>query len=124
MLLAALALMTQSVVEMRHHHRLLVIAAPAEADRQAQQQIAALAASQEPLAARDVVIVTVMADRVAGVRDSAAALRQLWSLPRDRFTVLLIGKDGHVALRQTDPITPATLIAAIDAMPMRRAGLR
>lgn len=70
MLLAALALMTQSVVEMRHHHRLLVIAAPAEADRQAQQQIAALAASQEPLAARDVVIVTVMADRVAGVRDS------------------------------------------------------
>ncbi|WP_426257461.1 DUF4174 domain-containing protein [Sphingomonas sp. DC1600-2] len=124
MLLAALALMTQSVVEMRHHHRLLVIAAPAETDRQAQQQIAALAASQEPLAARDVVIVTVMADRVAGVRDSAAALRQLWSLPRDRFTVLLIGKDGHVALRQTDPITPATLIAAIDAMPMRRAGLR
>ena len=76
------------------------------------------------LAARDVVIVTVMADRVAGVRDSAAALRQLWSLPRDRFAVLLIGKDGHVALRQTDPITPATLIAAIDAMPMRRAGLR
>ncbi len=124
MLLAALALMTQSVVEMRHHHRLLVIAAPAEADRQAQQQIAALTASQEPLAARDVVIVTVMADRVAGVRDSAAALRQLWSLPRDRFAVLLIGKDGHVALRQTDPITPATLIAAIDAMPMRRAGLR
>ena len=124
MLLAALALMTQSVVEMRHHHRLLVIAAPAETDRQAQQQIAALAASQEPLAARDVVIVTVMADRVAGVRDSAAALRQLWSLPHDRFAVQLIGKDGHVALRQTDPITPATLIAAIDAMPMRRAGLR
>jgi hypothetical protein len=124
MLLAALAFMTQSVVEMRHHHRLLVIAAPAEPDRQAQQQIAALAASQEPLAARDVVIVTIMADRVAGVRDSAAALRQLWSLPRDRFTVLLIGKDGHEALRQTDPMTPATLIAAIDAMPMRRAGLR
>lgn len=106
MLLAALALMTQSVVEMRHHYRLLVIAAPAETDRQAQQQIAALAAASELLAARDVVIVTVMADRVAGVRDSAAALRQLWSLPRDRFTVLLIGKDGHVALRQTDPITP------------------
>lgn len=124
MLLAALALMTQSVVEMRHHHRLLVIAAPAATDRQAQQQIAALAASQEPLAARDVVIVTILADRVAGVRDSAAALRRLWSLPRDRFAVLLIGKDGHVALRQTDPMTPATLVAAIDAMPMRRAGLR
>lgn len=124
MLLAALALITQSVVEMRHHHRLLVIAAPAATDRQAQQQIAALAARQEPLAARDVVIVTILADRVAGARDSAAALRRIWSLPRDRFTVLLIGKDGHEALRQTDPITPATVIAAIDAMPMRRAGLR
>lgn len=124
LLAAALALMAQTVVEMRHHHRVLIVAAPAADDGQARRQVAALAPHKAQLDARDVVIVTVAGGRVQGAGDSAAALRRRWHLPDDRFTVLLIGKDGHEALRRTDPLSSATLIAAIDAMPMRRAGLR
>jgi hypothetical protein len=40
------------------------------------------------------------------------------------FQVLLIGKDGHVALRSAEPVAAATLQSRVDAMPMRRAGER
>lgn len=35
------------------------------------------------------------------------------------FTVMLIGKDGGVKLRKTEPVTADELFALIDAMPMR-----
>jgi hypothetical protein len=38
--------------------------------------------------------------------------------------VVLVGKDGHAALRRSEPIDASTLVATIDAMPMRRAGQR
>ena len=56
--------------------------------------------------------------------DTADALRQRFALPPDRFTVLLIGKDGHVAVRSGEPLQGADLTRIIDAMPMRRAGQR
>jgi hypothetical protein len=40
------------------------------------------------------------------------------------FSVALIGKDGHVALRSQSALTGAQLEAIIDAMPMRRSGER
>lgn len=55
---------------------------------------------------------------------AAAALRMQLGVAGDRFTVLLIGKDGGIKLTLARPVGAAELIAVIDAMPMRRAGLR
>ena len=50
-----------------------------------------------------------------------AALRRRLRVEAGRFTALLVGKDGHVALRSHEPVVAARLFPAIDAMPMRRA---
>ena len=69
-------------------------------------------------------VVEVIGDRVTGARDAASALRIRLQLPTKRFAVVLIGKDGHVALRSGEPVLAETLQGRIDAMPMRRAGQR
>ena len=69
-------------------------------------------------------LVEVLGNTVRGASDSAAALRRSYKLPADRFTVILIGKDGGEKRRSDTPMSAATLTATIDAMPMRRAGER
>jgi hypothetical protein len=73
---------------------------------------------------RDVSLVEIAGDRVSGSTDTALNLRAQYGLPKNHFVVLLIGKDGHVALRSTSPVTAGVLMETIDAMPMRRAGQR
>ena len=73
---------------------------------------------------RDVSVIEIIGDTVLGSADDAASLRRRYDLSDGGFTVLLIGKDGHVALRSRRPLSGSTLAAAIDAMPMRRAGGR
>ncbi len=40
------------------------------------------------------------------------------------FAVLLLGKDGGVKRRETQPVVPASLFSTIDAMPMRQQETR
>ena len=61
---------------------------------------------------------------MTGARDTAASLRTRLRLPAARFAIVLIGKDGTVALRSAEPVPADTLQGRIDAMPMRRAGQR
>ena len=69
-------------------------------------------------------IVELVGDRVVGATDTAAALRQRWNLKPDHFTAILIGKDGHEALRTETIFAADGLSQTLDAMPMRRAGQR
>ncbi len=128
MLLAA-ALMaasgaTATVADMRHHRRVLIVAAPSESDVRRIAQRASLDAMPKELDDRVVTVVELTGDTVRGAADSAAALRTRWRLPKAAFGVVLVGKDGHAALRRAEPIDRTTLVATIDAMPMRRAGQR
>ncbi len=52
--------------------------------------------------------------------DAAGTLR----LAPAAFRVILLGKDGHVALQSIAPVPAARIEAAIDAMPMRRDEMR
>ena len=123
MLLAA-ALAAATVADMRHQRRVLIVAAPSETDARRIAQRASLDAMPKQLDDRDVTVVEITGDTVSGAADSAAALRTRWRLPKAAFGVVLVGKDGHAALRRAEPIDRATLVATIDAMPMRRAGQR
>jgi hypothetical protein len=69
-------------------------------------------------------VVSIVRDSVSGSREAARVLRQRYGLPATTFSVVLIGKDGHVALRSPTALTGAQLETAIDAMPMRKAGQR
>jgi hypothetical protein len=131
LLLAATALMESGAVpaseptmaQMQWHRRVLIVSAPSASDPQ-------FTAEQRALSQwtggddRDVSVVVIERDTVSGSGESAAALRTRYRLASDTFAVALVGKDGHVALRSGTPLTGAQLEAAIDAMPMRRAGQR
>jgi hypothetical protein len=108
---------------MRWQRRVVVVAAAAADDPRLLAQRRALAGWQGA-ADRDVTVVAVVGRVVEGVDDTAAALRGRFALPPDRFSVVLVGKDGHVALRSGEPVGAIELAGAIDAMPMRRAGQR
>lgn len=62
-----------------------------------------------------------LAGERAGLEDRRLAVEEHFSKP---FTVALIGLDGGEKQRWTEPVPPATVFAAVDAMPMRRRELR
>jgi hypothetical protein len=124
LILAALAGATPpGIATLRGHRRIVLIAAP-QGDPAAATQQAMIAQWHPGADDRDVWVVTVAGPVVTGAADAATMLRQRYRLNPARFQVLLIGKDGHVALRAAHPVTAARLQQIIDAMPMRRAGER
>lgn len=122
--LVAAAASTPSVADMKWQCRVLVVAAPRASDPALAAQRNALRGWRRGAKDRDVQVVEVIGGRVTGARDTAAALRTRLRLPATRFAVVLVGKDGTVALRSAAPVPADTLQGRIDAMPMRRAGQR
>ncbi|WBO23837.1 DUF4174 domain-containing protein [Sphingomonas abietis] len=113
-----------SVASMRWHQRILLLVTPQPDDPQAVAQRRILAEWHAQAADRDVALVEIAGARVSGASDSAAALFRRYRLSPGAFHALLIGKDGHVALRSAKPIDAGILQGTIDAMPMRRSGER
>jgi hypothetical protein len=111
------------MAQMQWHRRVLLVSTPRADDAQFLAQNRAL--SQWTGAdERDLSVVRIEADAVSGSSDAATRLRDRYHIAAATFSVALIGKDGHVALRSDDAVTGAQLEAVIDAMPMRRSGLR
>ncbi|WP_176484552.1 DUF4174 domain-containing protein [Sphingomonas spermidinifaciens] len=99
--------------------RLIVIFAPSRSDPNLLRQRALLRQSQRGMAERDVHVIEVVGDTVAGAHDYAAALRQRYAVPRGRFGVVLVGRDGGVKFRSAEAVVPIRIERIIDAMPMR-----
>ncbi|WP_353229259.1 DUF4174 domain-containing protein [Novosphingobium sp.] len=112
------------IATLRWHKRVVLIAAPDANDPSASEQRAILAAWHQGAEDRDIAVVEIAGSAVSGAGDAAPALRRRYRLEPARFTVLLIGKDGQVAVRADRPIAADRLQRVIDAMPMRRAGER
>ena len=112
------------IASLRWQRRTVLIAAPDGDDPGGSAQRAILAAWQKGADDRDIAVVEIAGNAVTGAGDAAPVLRRRYRLEPRRFTVLLIGKDGHVALRADRPIAADRLQRVIDAMPMRRAGER
>jgi hypothetical protein len=112
-----------TVDAMKWQRRVILISAgkPDEPDLERQRQ---LIAAWSGGAERDVTVVILAGSTVSGSADDAAALRREFDLPAESFQVLLLGKDGHVALRSEAPVSGTTFAHTIDAMPMRKAGER
>ncbi|WP_419809199.1 DUF4174 domain-containing protein [Sphingomonas sp.] len=113
-----------TIAAMKHHRRVLLVAAPSAADPRLARQRQQLNDWREGAAERDLTLVEVVGDHVEGAAEPASALRRNWRLPARDFQVVLIGKDGNAALRRAEPLSADTIRETIDAMPMRRAGLR
>jgi hypothetical protein len=103
--------------------RLLVVTAPRRDDADLRAQDAILEAESDGQAEREIKLIRLIGSQGPPGVD-ATALRERLSLPPDRFEVVLVGKDGAVALRRRKPIPLGDLFSRIDEMPMRRDQLR
>jgi hypothetical protein len=54
----------------------------------------------------------------------AQSLRDKFEVPRGRFAVILVGKDGGIKLERQDETRLEDIFALIDSMPMRREEMR
>jgi hypothetical protein len=113
-----------TVEQMRGQRRVLVLAAPRADDARLVRQRQMLTDWSQGAKDRDVSVVEVIGNDVTGAGDNASALRRARRLPTAEFTLILIGKDGHDAVRSREPLSSQALTDRIDAMPMRRAGQR
>lgn len=99
----------------RWRSRVLVLSAPTAADDRLGTQRSLLNAVTGGRSERDLVTLEAVGADVA-----AQALRHRLGLPADRFTAVLVGKDGGAKLVSDTPISSARLFRVIDAMPMRQ----
>lgn len=95
----------------RWSNRVLLIFAPAEGDAAYRAQRVEFDRGARELDVRDVVRLDVLGPEGRG-------LRERFSVPTDRFLVVLVGRDGTEKLRRPEPVRVAELMQVIDAMPM------
>ena len=119
-----------TLASLRDHKRVLLVFGAGDFRLEDQWKI--LAVERNEVAQRD--LVTVLITEVPAATQngegparaffSAAeqhAARTRFHVPKNEFTVILIGKDGGEKLRSNKPISWQNLQSTIDAMPMRQA---
>jgi hypothetical protein len=111
---------------LRWKNRVLVILSPTESDLSFQLQKEELASSSEGVLERDLMILEILEHGESRVGNqilsgkSVQAIRKRLGVQRGSFQILLIGKDGGVKLRSSEPVSVKDIFGLIDSMPMRR----
>lgn len=105
---------------MRWEERVLLVFAPQERDAALSKQRKIVGADGDGFRDRELRVVEVVGESVAGARDYAPRLRQRYRIASNEFAAVLVGKDGAVKLRTNRPIDTAQLFTTIDSMPMRQ----
>jgi hypothetical protein len=114
---------------LRWEARLIVLQAATADDDAMTTQRARLDNARDALRERDVRIIRIVADQ-AWIDDQpldgavAQVARERFRIAPDAFAVLLIGKDGGVKLRESEPVEARRIIDLIDSMPMRQQEIR
>ena len=108
--------------DQRWSHRMLVFT---DVDPESMQQSALFADHEEALLDRNLLVIrlgpentTLLTGSVSDLPD-AETFRKRFTLPSEHFEAVLVGKDGRVKERRTEPMNPDELWSIIDAMPMR-----
>ena len=111
---------------LRWKNRVLVLFSPSESDASFQAQKKGLASSAQGVSERDLVIMEILEQGLSRAENqllsekSVQDIRKRFGLQTGTFQVLLIGKDGGVKLRSSEPVSMKDLFGLIDSMPMRR----
>ncbi len=117
-LLSILCLTTMVSFAQNNNNRRVLLFTDTQSNPTWMQQKQILESNEAGCLDRDIVIETYVLNKT----DKTVLTRyNISSVP---FTFLLIGKDGHVALRSFKTVPNAQLFALIDGMPMRRDEMR
>ncbi|SMB97214.1 conserved hypothetical protein [Hymenobacter roseosalivarius DSM 11622] len=106
----------------RWRKRIVVLYASTAESAKLKQQLASLATAKAQVQARDILIIEAIETCLSTTEKQY--IRQTLAVEPGDFAVVLIGKDGGVKRKETNPIDPKTLFETIDTMPMRRQEMR
>ncbi|RUM07240.1 DUF4174 domain-containing protein [Rhizobium chutanense] len=116
----------ESLAAFQWKNRVFVLFADSDNARAARQENQLLA-DRSGLDERDMVVLKVSGSSVRPLFGAADALdgkmirRELEAPEAGEFAAFLVGKDGTVKLKVSEPVTNGELFAIIDSMPMRAA---
>ena len=131
LILSASALSAQVMRQHLWRDRVLLVFAPELTNASFEQQALILQGEYaEELQERRVVVYRVTPGQT--IQPSGAFMREArteqlylhYDVREEDFTVILLGLDGQVKLRQLTPVSTATLFATIDRMPMRQTEVK
>jgi len=111
---------------LRWKKRVLALFSPSESDASFQLQKQGLASSEEGVLERDLLVLEIIEQGQSRVGNrmlsekSVQDIRKRLGSQTGLFQVLLIGKDGGVKLRSSEPVSMKDLFGLIDSMPMRQ----
>lgn len=106
-------------------NRVLLIFAPNSMDKNFQRQNEILAAVTPAMQERDITTIYVIADGSFSMDDTKQtkmtdSFYQRYAVSKNKFTVILVGKDSTVKLQKDKPVSAEVLFERIDSMPMRQ----
>jgi hypothetical protein len=111
---------------LRWKERVFVLFSPSQSDASFQLQKQGLDSSAEGVLERDLVVLEIIekgqsrAGNQLLSEKSVQDIRKRLGVMGGSFQVLLIGKDGGVKLRSSEPVSMKDLFGLIDSMPMRQ----
>jgi len=111
---------------LRWKNRVLVLFSPSESDASFQLQKQGLASSAQGVLDRDLMVLEIVEQGQSKAvnhllsEKSVQDIRKRLGVVGGSFQVLLIGKDGGVKLRSSEPVSMKDLFGLIDSMPMRQ----
>lgn len=100
--------------------RVVLIFTPNSEDEEYQEQIEFLRDETVGMKERDITVWQIIADKGIAIngklqdKDDPQELFHEFRVPEDHFTLILVGKDGRIKLRQDHPMTAQRLFKIID----------
>ena len=107
-------------------NRVLLIFTPDQAHPEFVAQNRILDSAKAGLGDRDLVVLRMMPEAAISIdyrpsqENNSQSIYQDFSIKKDDFRVLLIGKDGTLKLTRTGAVSESDLFELIDSMPMRQ----
>lgn len=114
--------LAETIRASRWRQRVLLVAAPTATQAAFKMQHELLAPATRQLQERDILVLDVLHDHLSPA-DRQYLQRDL-GLHLTGFEVVLVGKDGGVKQRSTQPLALEALFGTVDKMPMRRQEMR
>jgi hypothetical protein len=111
---------------LRWKKRVLVLISPSESDVSFRLQKQGVASTAEGVLERDLMVLEIIEQGQSRAGNqllsgkSVQDIRKRIGARTGLFQVLLIGKDGGVKLRSSEPVSMKDIFGLIDSMPMRR----
>jgi len=124
---------SQTMIDLDTHrwrNRLLLVFAPSEDDERYRALRRELQRQEHEIVDRDLLIFHILESGESRLADSlidhqsAASLRNRFSVNPGQFLVVLIGKDGGEKLRRGGEVDITEIFSLIDSMPMRQREIR